>query len=304
MPNQYSNKYTKEFINEVLEFYKNNSNTITCEIFHIKLKKLREILKLHNVNEHTYIQNYRLTKYYRHGDETYVNSEKAKETCLKKYGSLNPIGNKEIQEKCKSTRLKKYGDENYNNQEKSKKSKLERYGNENYNNSSKMKQTKLERYGDPWYRNTDKAKKTCIDKYGVDNYAKTHEFSMISRKLYTYDNINFDSLPELALYIYAKDHNEEIIKNPCRFEYEYLGKIHYYFPDFLYKGEYIEIKGDHFFKDDGTMCNPFDHSQDEFYESKHLCGINNGVKFWKYDDYKFALKYIDTIKERLNLNGI
>lgn len=299
MPNQYSNRYTQEFINEILEFYKNNSNTITCETFKLKLNKLRRILKENNIEEHTYNQNYRFTKLYRHGNETFVNSEKAKKTCLEKYGTPNPVGNEEVQKKCKSTRLARYGDKNYNNPDKVKETKLCKYGDAYYNNVEKIQQTKLERYGDPWFRNTEKARETCQKKYNVNNYAQTTEFHKKARKLYTYDGINFDSLPEFAIYVYAKDHNEEIIKNPCRFEYEYNNKIHYYFPDFLYCGNLIEIKGDHFFNENGTMCNPYDHSQDDLYEAKHQCGLKNNVKFWKYNDYEFALKYIDTIKEKL-----
>ena len=40
-------------------------------------------------------------------------------------------------------------------------------------------------------------------------------------------------------------------------------------PDFLVDGHYVEIKGDHFFKKDGTMQNPYDHRQDGLYEAKH-----------------------------------
>lgn len=304
MANQYSNKYTDDFIKEVLEFYRNNSNTITCKVFHMKLNKLREILKLNGVEEHTYNQNYRFTKLYRYGNETFVNSNKARQTCIERYGTPNPIGNKAIKQKAKKTRLERYGDENYNNSSKMKLTKLERYGDENYVNTEKIKQTKQEHFGDPWFRNPDKAKQTCLDRYGVDSFSKTLEFHHNSRKLYAYNGENFDSLPELALYVYALDHNESIVKTPCRFSYTYNNEVHYYFPDFLYDGRLIEIKGDHFFNEDGTMCNPFDHTQDGLYEAKHRCGLSNGVEFWKYRDYEFALKYFDTVKENLNLNAI
>ena len=32
-----------------------------------------------------------------------------------------------------------------------------------------------------------------------------------------------------------------------------------YFPDFEIEGKFYEIKGDQFFNEDGTMCNPFNH---------------------------------------------
>lgn len=44
------------------------------------------------------------------------------------------------------------------------------------------------------------------------------------RKRYLYQNQHFDSSWELALWIYAKDHNEEIEREPCCFEYEFEGK--------------------------------------------------------------------------------
>jgi hypothetical protein len=72
------------------------------------------------------------------------------------------------------------------------------------------------------------------------------------RKLYYYDNYYFDSLPELALYLYAKANNEEITRLPCKFSYKVEGKKYNYHPDFKYKGKLIEIKGDQFLAEDGT----------------------------------------------------
>ena len=36
--------------------------------------------------------------------------------------------------------------------------------------------------------------------------------------------------------------------------------MHKYIPDFEIDGMFIEVKGDHFFKLDGTMQNPYDHA--------------------------------------------
>lgn len=52
-----------------------------------------------------------------------------------------------------------------------------------------------------------------------------------------------DSTYELAYIIYCIDHNISIIRNKEYFEYEYLGKKHRYYPDFIVDGELIEIKG-------------------------------------------------------------
>lgn len=82
--------------------------------------------------------------------------------------------------------------------------------------------------------------------------------------------MNFDSIYEIAYYIWLKDHNTAFEYEPIvKFKYVYDGKEHWYMPDFLVDGHYVEIKGDHFFKEDGTMQNPYDHRQDDLYEAKH-----------------------------------
>ena len=62
-------------------------------------------------------------------------------------------------------------------------------------------------------------------------------------------------------------------------------------PDFKVDGQFIELKGDQFFKD-GKMQNPYDHSQDLLYEAKHQCMIKNNVKILRPVDYQ---KYVDYI---------
>mgnify|MGYP003292041606 CR=1 FL=1 len=64
--------------------------------------------------------------------------------------------------------------------------------------------------------------------------------------------------------------------------YVFEGKKHYYFPDFLYDGRLIEIKGLHFFVNknkDLAMINPFDPSRNAITEEKHQCGLRNNVEF-------------------------
>ena len=52
-----------------------------------------------------------------------------------------------------------------------------------------------------------------------------------------------DSTYELAYIIYCLDHNIPIRRNKEYFEYEYQGKQHRYYPDFIVNNELIEIKG-------------------------------------------------------------
>lgn len=132
-------------------------------------------------------------------------------------------------------------------------------------------------------------KATCQRLYGTDYYFQSNEMQHTRRKAYKMSNASFDSLPELALYLYALFHNESIIRNPVRFEYEFDGKTHYYFPDFCYNSQLIELKGSHFFEG-GRMINPFDRSQDALYEAKHQCALQNNVRILTKKDYQ---KYID-----------
>lgn len=66
-------------------------------------------------------------------------------------------------------------------------------------------------------------------------------------------------------------------------------------PDFKVNGIYVEIKGSQFFKFDGTMQNPFNHSYDGLYEAKHQCMLNNNVIIIKTSSlcFKFINQYIN-----------
>ena len=138
-----------------------------------------------------------------------------------------------------------------------------------------------------------RVEQTNIKNYGYAYPIQNPEYRRLVQKRYKYDNFTFDSQPELAIYIWCKDHNIDFQYQPhVVFEYEFNGKNHIYEPDFLIKGKLIEIKGDQFFKDDGTMQNPWDHSQDALYEAKHQCMLRNMVEIWKSNDYKKYLMYI------------
>ena len=97
----------------------------------------------------------RLEKY---GHEYFNNNEIAKQTKLKKYGTLD------FSDKAKQTKLKKYGTLNVN--DKSKQTKLNKYGTLDF--SKKANETKIKKYGTCNF--TDKTRKTTIEKYG--SYSK------------------------------------------------------------------------------------------------------------------------------------
>ena len=113
--------------------------------------------------------------------------------------------------------------------------------------------------------------------------------------IYSYDNIKFMSSPELAYYIWLKDHKIDF-KYQCEpILYEFEGQKKRYVPDFEVNGELQEIKGLHFFENgdqNGKMINPYDRKQDSRYEAKHQCMIKNNVKI--ITDYSEYIKYVES----------
>ena len=150
---------------------------------------------------------------------------------------------------------------------------------------NKTKQTCIKKYGVEYSfqskNNIEKSKQTFLRKYGMEHSPKN---------IYFIDNNYFDSLPEVALYMYAKEHNEPIIREPCKLEYTYNNKKYYCYPDFLYNNTLIEIKGPQFVKADGTWQNPFNHKLDDLSEAKHQCLLEHDVKILYANDYQI---YID-----------
>ena len=232
-------------------------------------------------------------------DEKTLIQEKRKATLLSKYGENYQL---EALEKREATNLERFGAKNIfcteSFQEKRKQTSLQKYGTEHPSQSKAVKDkviaTNRERYGTDHFVNPEKAKQTCIDKYGIPHYPKG---------TYSYDGEKFDSKWELALWIYAKDHNESIEREPVHFKVPFEGKEYGYTPDFRYKDKLVEIKGSQFFKEDGTLQNPYDHSQDAKYEAGHQFAISQGIEYWKYENVKFAIDYVEEkyTKDYLNL---
>jgi hypothetical protein len=221
--------------------------------------------------------------------------KKKKETCKKNYGCENPSQSEIVKKKRDETMEKLYGSPNYFSSKNFKKD-LEIF-------QEKAKQTNLKNWGfefyqsSPNFKNNDQIKQkrenTNLKKYGVKSILQLERIRNVHFGRYKYEEVSFDSSWELALWIYARDHNEEIEREPCFFEYEFEGKTHRYFPDFRYKGKLIEIKGDQFVKEDGTWQNPFDHSQDEKYELKHQCALKNWVEIFQEKDILPFLNYCE-----------
>lgn len=128
-------------------------------------------------------------------------------------------------------------------------------------------------------------KKLSLEKYGIYHTPKL---------LYKYENQYFDSFPELCLYIYYIKNSIKIIREPVKLVFIFENKQYYYYPDFEVNGQLIEIKGNQFLKEDGTWCNPYDHSLDKLFEAKHQCALANNVKILYKDEYQKYLDWFNT----------
>ena len=268
---------------EIEEYYKTHNRNETANYFGVNDRYMKLLLKVMGIIK----------------SKEDVKSQ-IESGFLKRYDVKRPFCSKEIQDKIKENNKNKYGVENNfqreDIKEKIKKTCLEKYGAEYYSQSldyhnkvnydsmvKKNKETQFNKYG-CWYNQTLMAAKT-----------RNH--------FYSYDNEKFDSLPELALWVYAKDHNEEIEREPVRLEYKIDNKIYYYLPDFRYNGELIEIKGDHFFDNEGKLICPYGNNRDNIELNKKLlakqkCMIDNNVKIFKKLEYqKYVDYYLNKIKE-------
>ena len=213
-------------------------------------------------------QKRKATKARRYNDPNWNNRKSAHKTCMERLGSKCPIGNKDVLAKSLRTREQKYGKGNLTNHKKTRETCLAKYG-----------------YDNVW--KVPEVHKKCID-----TTIKLHGSSNPGNR-YEFDGQKFDSKPELAYYIWLKDNNIQFTYKPSlSFSYEHDGSNYRYFPDFIVEGQVVEIKGDHFFKEDGTMCNPWDHSLDALSEAKHQCMIKNNVVVVCSDEYQKYLDYV------------
>lgn len=230
--------------------------------------------------------------------------KKSRETCKNKYGVDSTGAIKSRIQKTKNTNIKKYGHSvayGFGTNE-FKKLYKEKYGNEEINLvpsiRQKMKMTNLENFGTEFASQSDiikeKVKETMIKHWGVSYCLQNKDILTKKIKRYTYNNISFDSKPEIAYYIWLTDNNINFEYQPdISFEYEYNGKMHKYFPDFLVEDEIQEIKGLYFFENkniNNKMINPHNRNLDDLAEAKHQCMIKNNVKI--ITDYNKFLLYV------------
>ena len=161
----------------------------------------------------------------------------------------------------------------------------------------KMKKTWLKHgYNHPMH--SDKIKEQMAERYfekhGVRCPFQNPEVQHKCTRKYKYNGINFDSAPEIAYFIWLADNNIDFEYKPKQvFFYTYNGKEHFYMPDFKVEDQFVEIKGDQFFAEDGKMKSPYNEKNNAHNEAKHQCMLANNVKILRTNDYMQFMKYVE-----------
>ena len=151
------------------------------------------------------------TKLERYGNSNFVNTEKAKLTCMQKYGVDNPAKTQDVQDKIRATCLERYGTCcSLNSSEAKRKSKetcLEKYNSEYFIQSSDFK---------------EKYKQTCLERYGVEHFSQSIDYKKLlqNRSSEVWDNINQKK------YLTHLKNNSFNISKPEELYYEYLLSIY------------------------------------------------------------------------------
>lgn len=166
---------------------------------------------------------------------------------------------------------------------------IARHGRKNLKLSESLKKTYKERKNEI----QKKKEETLLKNYGVRSPMLSSELRSRQNVRIMYNEKKFDSMAELAFYIWLVENNIQFdFQVDAGFTFLFNGKTHMYFPDFKIGDLYFEIKGDHFFKEDGTMQNPYDHSQDALYEAKHQCMLEHDVIILRSNEYQMFELYI------------
>lgn len=166
----------------------------------------------------------------------------------------------------------------------------------------------LAKYGEVFMFGSDSFKKRMCELHGVEHSMQNPEIQKKAKSIYLYENINFKSTWELAVYIYSKDMGYDVEFQPnIKFEYFVNDKKHFYLPDFKINGKLIEVKGEQFINTDGTYKNPYDEALNPIYEAKHQCMIVNNIeiissaeikKYLEYVSAKYGKKYLMSFKRK------
>jgi len=167
------------------------------------------------------------TKNEKYGSMSFNNREKAKKTCVDKYGVENPNQSNNVKQRKKYTLIKRYGVEHNSQLESVKDSKrlnsIEKYQTnsplENKDIQNKIKQINMSRLGCEYPMQSESVKEkrrlNNIIKYGVDNQNKTHLINLNNlNENYIRNNFIKNGLFLIdefcAYYNYSKSHSHKI----------------------------------------------------------------------------------------------
>lgn len=171
--------------------------------------------------------------------------EKTKQTCLEKYGSSSPLGNREIWEQTRKHTIEKYG---------------AAY------NKEKLNETLLKKYGVPWFTLSNKLKEKTNTKETKEKQYKTKK-----------KNNSFNtSKTENKSYELLKEKYPDVLYQYKSKEYPFV--CDFYIPslDLYIECNYHWTHGGHQYnknnKDDIAIVNKWKEKNTEFY--------NNAIKTW------------------------
>jgi len=278
---------------EIIDYF-NSPHTVNevCKKFKLSPSTIEAVLENHRIAKHSadiiakcQTEQLKQSCLKKFGKEYYQQTadyaKQVRETNMSKYGVVYTMQVSEIAEKQSSARRatcqKKYGADSYMHtaeyQERVNQTCLKKYG---AIRASGLAETK------------EKARQTCQARYGVDYYAQSEECQKFKHNYLKYEDIYFDSFPELCFYLYHIKNNLTIERCPIKFKYSFNDEEHYYIPDFKINGtDIIEIKGDHLMKmllEEGTQDN-----------AKYQCMLTNDVTILTSADYQ---KYIEWFFEQ------
>ncbi len=270
-------------INEII--YSGKTEEEIKKIKEKRLNSLHETWKNRTKEENMEMQKKsRKTRLKNHGNETWNNRDKAKETCKNNCGYDYWMQTPEAR-KIYSKRFKNYSDEEWETFK-------EHVSKGLTNLPEKKKQEMIDKRLKTMSNKTTKEleeiklkKQQTWKKKSKDELREIHRKQTLKTKhKYIYKNVSFHSYDEMAYYIYNVEcTNNTIIRNNLEYDfvYNYNGKDYLYYPDFIVNGKYVEIKGLQFFENkdpNGKLINPYDRSEDGKYEAKQQCMKNNNVE--------------------------
>ena len=291
MPNK-KKLFSEEETIEILKFYETNSLCKTCDKFHIGPPRLREILRENNVEVRNVSKSNIIS--HKNRNEEYRQTVNVTYDDVYDYYVIQAHNLEDTINYFKGLGIRNFVIEEFLNQI---------HKTQDQINESKIRKCR-EKFGFDWAsQHPDIAKvqeenknKTLKEKYGV-----TNSYQLANRRKYICDGYVFDSFPELALWKYAKDNNEEIEREPIVLYYRFNGKIHKCLPDFKYKGKLVELKGDHLIDSDTLMLkNPY---IEDTFENRRLLELKswvlhwNDVEIWTESKYNY---YIDWFNQYYN----